>query len=175
MNDLQRNLGAALGYLALGMPEEAWDELESLPPELRAEDLVLDIRISIYHRLEKWEDARVLAESLTKSCPENPQWWILWAYSLRREKSVDDARAVLMNATIKHPDVAIIRCNLACYSCMEGDLETASYLLKQAFAMDPDLKKIALDDSDLAPFFGEVPSASSASGLLQKPSDIDQR
>ncbi len=46
MNERQRYLEAALGYLGLGMHLDAWGELESLPPELRADDVVLEFRIS---------------------------------------------------------------------------------------------------------------------------------
>jgi predicted Zn-dependent protease len=155
MNDLQRNLDAALGYLALGMHQDAWEELESLPPELRADDQVLDLRISIYQGLKKWESARVLAESLAKRSPENPHWWILWAFSLRREKSVEAARAVLLEAALLHPDEALIQYNLACYACVLGQMEAAHKLLSVAFTMDASLKLIALDDSDLDPIFGE--------------------
>ena len=161
MNVLPRHLEAALGYVALGMHQDAWDELECLPPEVRADDHVLDLRISIYQAHGKWEPARVLAESLAKRAPENPQWWILWAFSLRREKSVADARAVLLEASALHPDEAMITYNLACYSCVEGDIETATVLLKQAFALEPDLRKTALDDPDLDSIFG-APSSGAA-------------
>lgn len=155
MNDLQRNLDAVHGYLALGMHQDAWDELESLPPELRADDHVLDLRISIYQDLGKWESARVLAESLAKRSPENPHWWIQWAFSLRREKSVEAARAVLLEAASVHPDEALIPYNLACYACVLGQIEAARKLLTVAFSMDVMLKRVALDDPDLDPFFGK--------------------
>jgi tetratricopeptide (TPR) repeat protein len=155
MNDLQRLLMPVLGYIDLGMFEDAWEELETLPPELRANGAVLDLRITIYHRLGKWESARMLAESLAKKFPENPHWWIQWAYSARREKSVYAARSVLMEAATRHPDVALIPYSLACYSCEEGSIETAKNLLTTAFAMDPKLRKIALDDPDLEPIYGK--------------------
>jgi len=113
------------------------------------------MRIFIYQRVGKWESARILAESLAKKSPKNPQWWILWAYALRREQSVEAARAVLLDAAANHPDVALIPYNLACYSCVEGNVETAAALLKRAFAMDERLKQTALDDPDLDPIFGK--------------------
>ena len=159
MNDLQRHLEAALGYLALGMHQDAWDELESLPPAIRADDTVLELRIQIYQGLGKWKSARILAESLAKRSPENPNWWILWAFSLRREESVEAARAVLLEAAAVHPDVALIPYNLACYACVLGQLESARKLLDVAFSMDGVLKRVALDDPDLDPIFGENSSA----------------
>lgn len=154
MNGQSKHLEPALGYLALGMHQDAWDELEALPPELRVDDRVLEIRISIYHALKKWESARILAESLASRSPEEVGWWILWAYSLRREKSVAAARAVLLEASVIHPDEALIPYNLACYSCVEGDLIGANGFLNMAFSMDKDLRQVALDDPDLEPIFG---------------------
>lgn len=154
MSVLERHLEASRGYLGLGMHQDAWDELESLPPDLRVDVGVVELRIKIYQGLKRWEPARVLAESLAKRSPENPQWWILWAVSLRREKSVEAARDVLLEAAAVHPDVALIQYNLACYASVLGQLEEARNLLAAAFSMDVMLKIAALDDPDLDPIFG---------------------
>jgi len=154
MNDLGRLLTPVLGYIDLGMFEDAWEELENLPPELRSNGPVLELRISIYQGMGKWEAARMLAESLAKRCPENPQWWISWAYSLRREKSVKHARAVLLEAAAHHPNLAQIPYNLACYACVEGNVKATAKLLERAFAMEPELRKTAALDPDLTPMFG---------------------
>jgi len=153
---VQRALTAAHGYLDLGMHQEAWDELEALPPELRAEDAVLELRIDLYLALEKWAPARVLAESLARQAPENPGWWLLWAYALRRETSIEAAREVLREAADRHADVPLITYNLGCYACVIGEIEEAKGLLMRAFEADPELKKVALDDPDLEAIFGVI-------------------
>ena len=161
MNGPSGHLQAAIGYLQLGMFEDANDELEELPPDLRASDEVLALRIEIYQRLAKWESARVLAESLAKRSPEQPDWWLSWSYALRRERSVVEAQAVLRKASEIHPDVALIAYNLACYACVLGDLAEARTLLKIAFNMDLNCKFMALDDPDLEPlwvYLGKPPS-----------------
>ena len=145
-----------MGYITLGMYQDAWNELESLPPELRANVEVIELRIEIYQALGKWEPARVLAESLAKQEPKNPNWWILWAYSLRREKSIHEAREVLQEAALQHPGVALIKYNLACYACVLGEGKEAHRLLTIAFALDDTLRKIALDDPYLDNIFGEI-------------------
>lgn len=155
MNDPSKHLKAAIGFLDLGMAQDAWDELEKLPPFLKDSDAVLDLRIEIFQRLGKWESARVLAESLAKRFPENPSWWIHWAFSVRREKSVEAARTVMMEAESIHPDFPLIPYNLACYESVLGRLSEAGELLKRAFAMDASLKKRALDDPDLEPILGK--------------------
>jgi tetratricopeptide (TPR) repeat protein len=153
MNVSPRHLDATLGYLALGMHQDAWNELESLPPELRANVGVIELRIEILQRLGKWEAARMLAESLAKQFPENPHWWLLWSYALRREQSVETAQSVLREALAIHPDVGMIAYNLACYACVLGDLEETRALLHIAFPLDPSLRKTALDDPDLEPLW----------------------
>ena len=158
MNEIIRHLEACSGYITLGMYEDAWNELESLPPEHRANVDVIELRLEIYQALGKWESARVLAESIAKQDPENPNWWIAWAYSLRREKSIQEAREVLQEAVLHHPGVALIQYNLACYACVLGEVKEAHRLLATAFALDDTLKKIALDDPDLDNIFDVMTS-----------------
>ncbi len=49
---------------------------------------------------------------------------------------------------------ALIPYNLACYSCVEGDILGARGLLAFAFSMDEGLRLTALDDQDLDAIFG---------------------
>jgi tetratricopeptide (TPR) repeat protein len=156
MTDPSKHLEAPVGFLDLGMPQDAWDELEKMPPILRDTDAVLDLRIEIFQKLGKWESARILAESVAKRCPENPNWWPHWAYSLRREKSVEAARTVLQEAAVIHPTVPIIPYNLACYACVLGQIEAAKQLLETALKMYPHLRMTALNAPNLEAIFGET-------------------
>jgi len=45
--DWQRHITAASGYLDLGTGQEAWDELDSMPPEDRARSEVVVMRLVI--------------------------------------------------------------------------------------------------------------------------------
>jgi predicted Zn-dependent protease len=153
-DELEKGLEATVGYLSLGLFDDAWNELESLPPELRANESVMELRIEILLKLERWEFARTLAESQAKRFPENPAWWIHWAFALRREKSIEEARGVLWEAVQRHPACGLIQYNLACYASVLGDQEEAKTRLVRAFALDDDLKAIAVDDPDLEAIFG---------------------
>lgn len=146
---LQSAIDAASGYTALGMYVDAWRELESLPPNLRGVEMVLAAKIEILQKFGKWKYARELAESLAKSFPANPRWWLAWSCSLRREDSVESARSILEKAMDVHPSVALIHYNLACYSCVLGEVERCQLLLEQAFLLDESLKIAALMDPDL--------------------------
>ena len=158
MTDLKRTLDAAAGYLTLGLIDDAWQELEALSPEMERDPAVLELRCEIYQRLGRWNSARVLAESMAHLLPENPAWWLTWAYALRREQSVEAARGVLWEAAQRHPGVPLIFYNLACYASVLGELDEARRLLTKPFAMDPGMKKIAGKDSDLTAVFrnGEI-------------------
>ena len=156
---LKRCLDAVHGFITLGMYQDAWDELENLPPEFRADDVVLALRIEIFHGLQKWESSRVLAESLAKRSPENPGWWLSWSFAVRREESVEAARAVLKKAAEIHPNVALIAYNLTCYTCLMGELAEARELLKRAVGIDGQFRKLALDDPDLEPLWAELGKA----------------
>ncbi|MES2920259.1 MAG: hypothetical protein V4819_01850 [Verrucomicrobiota bacterium] len=69
---------------------------------------MIELRVEILLKLERWKFARALAESQAKRFPENPDWWIHWACALRREKSVWEARGVLWEAVQLHPGCALI-------------------------------------------------------------------
>ena len=49
MNEIIRHLEACSGYITLGMYEDAWNELESLPPEHRANVDVIGKRSLKHH------------------------------------------------------------------------------------------------------------------------------
>jgi len=57
--DWQRNITAASGYLDLGMGQEAWDELDSMPPEDRARSEVVVMRLVILQSMERWDKAEI--------------------------------------------------------------------------------------------------------------------
>lgn len=148
-----RTFNAAVGYLQLGLADDAWEELESLPPDQRDCAAVVELRVEIYRQLEKWEAARIDAEAMTRRNPKNSGWWISWAYALRREKSVEEAREILREALQLHPDELMISYNLACYASVLGELDEARRLLKRVFSEDSDFRAMAVEDPDLVAFF----------------------
>lgn len=153
MPALASALKSSLGYITLGLYQEAWDELESLPPEFRATDEVIGLRIEIYQLLGKWQSARALAESMAKRSPENPTWWIAWANSQRHETCTLEGRWVLYQAIQIHPASAAVLYSLACFSCSLGETKKAQKLLAKAIAIDPKLTAKALDEPDLEAIF----------------------
>ena len=156
MNADEQRVEAAGGYIMLGMWKDAKAELDDLPVVWRTRGEVLRMRIDIYMGEQQWKSARVLSESLARREPDNPKWWILWACSLRHEKSAADAQAVLMEASKLHPEEPLIPYNIACYLCLEGNVRAATVYLHQAFTMEPRLSKTAYRDPDLAELWKQM-------------------
>jgi len=156
MSDLSRHLQAAQGYLELGMFEDASNELEAIDPEGRASPEVVAVRVAIYNVTEKWNLLEVAARHMVKVSPEEPGWWIQWAYGMRRCRSIEDANQILLDAEKLHPKDATIQFNLGCYACQQGDMEEAKRRVAAAINLDSQYRFMALDDPDLEPLWNDL-------------------
>jgi tetratricopeptide (TPR) repeat protein len=142
-----------VGYLELGMLQDAWDALEEIPAQQRHLTPVLQVRLEIYRRMEKFEGMATIAEHLTKVLPEDSQNWISLAYAQRRYIDLQTAEKTLLEAQNRFPEEATIPFNLACYACQLGRLDEAKEKLAKAIEMEPAFKKAALEDEDLKPIW----------------------
>jgi len=152
------HLAAAEGWLELGNPLEANDELDNITPSLRGHPFVLEVRWKIYAQAEKWEMAAEVAKALTTLLPENSFGWIHRAFSLHELKRTQEAWDVLHPVADKFPDQFIIRYNLACYACQLGNLKTSFSWLEKAIdlAGKREIRLMALGDSDLEPLWDKI-------------------
>lgn len=146
---IQRQLTEAVGYLELGMLQEAWDALEEIDAEQRHLPAILQVRLEIYRRMGKYEGMATMAEHLTKEFPEDSQNWISLAYAQRRYLDLQTAEKTLLEAQNRFPEEPTIPFNLACYACQLGRLDEAKEKLAKAIEMEPAFKKAALEDEDL--------------------------
>lgn len=142
------------GLAELELFEEAEDELARLDPDLEVAGV---LRCDLLSRQSRWEEMRELAEGLARRSPESSQWWISWAYAVRRAESVEAAREILTEARKLHPTEAIIVYNLACYASVSGELQRARELLDEAIGLDPVCKEMAAKDDDLKALFRSSP------------------
>lgn len=148
---IEHRLLAASGYLDLGMLADAAAELAALSPDERTRPDVMGLQVDIHMAAKEWTAGAELAGRLVQTDPATPGWWINYAYCTRRAVSVDRAEEILLAAVQQHPDEAMIRYNLACYASVTGRFDEARSRLDAAIALDPRVKKLALDDEDLAP------------------------
>ena len=153
MNEqVAKQVMAVQGYVELGLLVDAEAELDEIDPKL---DVAAMLRCDLFSRQSRWQEMKELAEERVRHSPQNSQWWISWAYAVRRIESVDAAREILVEARESHPDEPIIVYNLACYASVSENYDEARELLDQAIALDAVCKEMAAKDDDLKPLFQE--------------------
>lgn len=154
----QQHLSAAEGFLTLGMYEDANAELEEIDPFCKVLPEVLEVRVEIYGRTQKWDLMQVVAKKLADHDLGDAQWLLLLAYATRRAESIEAAKRILLRAVKQHPEEPIIHFNLACYDCQLGNVDSAKEHLKRALKLQPKCREMALDDPDLEPIWDSFSS-----------------
>jgi lipopolysaccharide biosynthesis regulator YciM len=152
-----RRLEYAQGFLELGLLDDAEEELAEIPESDRGKSEVLAVRMDYYSQRKDWPRAAATAEAYTALEPEEPHGWISWAYAVRRSKTIVEAEKILLRAQRKVGSTcALLHYNLACYRCQQDDDVGALTYLAMAFHLDPQWKKAALSDPDLARLKGRI-------------------
>jgi tetratricopeptide (TPR) repeat protein len=152
------HLRAACGWLELGNPAEAGEEIARIRPEFLHHPDVLEVRWAICAAGCRWEPALEVAEVLIRVDPARASGWLHRAYALRRVKSggLQLAWAALRPAYEKFPTDELICYNLGCYAAQFGRLEEAWEWLHKAMEAAGDVARIkhrALADPDLEPLW----------------------
>ena len=155
------HLQAAMGWLDLGDPNEAGEEIARITPELLDHPDVLEVRWTICAATRSWETAADVAETLVGVAPERSAGWIHRAYALRRSKTggLQHAWAALRPAFERFPKEDVIPYNLACYAAQFGWLDVAWDWLCRAAKAAKDEKMIrdrSLADTDLKPLWDRL-------------------
>lgn len=148
MISTDRRVQYALGYISLGLLDQASDELESVSFDQRFAPAVVRARLELHMASSHWDVVVSFASDFAPAHPNELLPWVHWAYALRELNRVAEARDVLLRAEALH-DRAIIHYNLACYYCLLGDIPVAKERLRRACKLDAKFKASALDDPDL--------------------------
>ena len=156
-----RQLEAAEGWLALGNPQEARQELLSLGTELKGHPLVLDRWWEVAAAMKDWDEALRVATDQLDQFPKDPTGWVHRSYALRRctHGGLQEAWDALAPAVARFPKVSIIPYNIACYASQLGKLSEAWDWLNKAIEAGEDVsavKVLALRDEDLRPLWDRV-------------------
>ena len=144
-----KRLNAAVGYLNLGMPQDAWNELEDITAKDRARPEVLKVRVEVCRALKQWEMMAEVSNHLRKIEPDEVGHALDQAHAARRFKSEAEAAEILSMALRRYCDDALVRYNLACYWCIMGRVEEAREMLGTACRRDESLRELAETDEDL--------------------------
>ena len=146
---MYHNLRAAQGFLELGDPDSAWEELELIPAEERAHPLVLRMRVYIYREKARRMEMAEISRHLTEIEPHDSEHWTNRSFAERRHLGIPEAEKTLRIALEKFPQDALILYNLSCYVAKGGQMEEAKELLGKAIRIDPTFKELAMNDEDL--------------------------
>ncbi len=163
--NLRWRLSHTRGYLALGMLVEAEAELAAIEPADASQPEVQALRVALLHEQQDWARLQTLARELVARQPEEPGWWVSLAFATRRMSSLEQARAILLEAEPRHGEEAIIQFNLGCYAAQLGGLEEARRRVLRAIELREDFRMIARHDPDLEPLRQQDPGFPGTSPL----------
>ncbi|PTY04496.1 hypothetical protein DB346_03410 [Verrucomicrobia bacterium LW23] len=165
-----RRLEAAQGYLDLGMPDDAWLELEEMVQEEgRTWIQVTLFQITLLIQKDDHDGALARAQSLCAEGTEHPQAYIYRSYCLHALHRTEEARDALLAAPDFMRSMALYHYNLGCYECQLGRLEDARRCLRIAIRMLGSYKIIAKDDPDLLPLMDELDEIARDAALVEIP------
>jgi len=156
----RHRLVAALGWMELGRPEEAEQELTPLLRRPRPHPDVLELQWAVLAAQQRWTEAVEVAEALIRIVPDRPSGWLHRAYALRRAPhgGLERAWAALLPAAAHFPRELLVAYNLSCYACQMGRLDEARHWLRQALELGDreHVRRMALQDPDLEPLHPEL-------------------
>jgi tetratricopeptide (TPR) repeat protein len=145
----KRVITAAEGFFALGMFQDAWDELALLAPEQVSGLLVLRLKLAILNGMKRHQEAAEIGASLIANGQADGDVYLATAWAIRRAHGLEKAEELLLSAESLLSDQAIFHYNLACYAAVLGRLAEARERLARAFAIDPAYRRLAPEDPDL--------------------------
>lgn len=147
----------AQGYLALGLADDALEEIRFVSDEERDSDAILEIMMDAHGIRKDWQAAVPVAQEYARRHPGDSKGWISWAFAVRRLESLPAAEQILLEAE-KHigATCALVHYNLACYRCQLGDPTGALHRLARACRLESHWKAAALTDPDLVSLKSEI-------------------
>ncbi len=146
---LKRSLAAIDGYLFLGMPEEAMQELNEIEEADQQDSIVLSNRIRVLLYLHHWTEAERLSKLGGEIFPDENEFMVQRAFALHQLQKAREAIQVLLTAPEWIRKTGILHYNLACYEARLGDLRTARQCIRAAIELNASFKKNAKTDPDL--------------------------
>jgi tetratricopeptide (TPR) repeat protein len=152
---------AAVGWLMLGDPASALEEVERLGDVSRRCPCVLELEWGIHAERCDWTRAAAVAAELIERAPGREFGWVHRAYALRRVPGggLERAWEVLRPALDRFPQSQIVAYNLACYAAQMGRLDEAWMLFQRALAVAREAREVvcmALADADLKPLWPRI-------------------
>jgi len=145
---------AAQGWLELGNPSEAREELDRIASSLHAHPDVLELRWHLSAQAKTWEACIDIARAIIEVAPERAEAWIHCSFALHELKRTQEAYDRLLPCAERFPAVWTVFYNLACYCAQLGRLDECHVWFKKAKDIDGDaVNSAAVGDPDLKPYW----------------------
>ena len=139
------------GWLELGCPAEAYEELERLPDTLHTTREVLKLKCNILSTANNWRELRVLSATSAMYFPQEAAFAEDWAWAEHKEGRTTEAYSILVHAAEKYQKTWRTAYFLACFTYTLKRVREATEWLGLAFllhAAPAQLKQRALREED---------------------------
>jgi Flp pilus assembly protein TadD len=147
--DISSTLRTASGWLELGLPDGALEELCLLPHHQQSHREVLELKLQAQMESTTWNAAADTARLLCSKQPANADYFLHAAYCLHETGDTLAARNQLLRGPKALLAMPHFHYNIACYLWTLGEHARARTHLSQAIAMDESYRESALTDRDL--------------------------
>ncbi|HTG44515.1 MAG TPA: hypothetical protein VK633_08285, partial [Verrucomicrobiae bacterium] len=150
-SSIANTLRQTYGWLELGCPDEAFQELERLPDTLHSTREVLKIKCTILNASKNWRELRLLSSTSAMYYPREAVFAEDWAWAEHKEGRTSDAYAILLQAATKYEKTWRTAYFLACFAYAMKRAREATEWLGLAFLLHTvpgQLKHRALREED---------------------------
>ena len=138
-----------MGWVELGLADEALVELQSLPLEYQRERDALEVKLVAQMDCQSWNSASETARLLCLKAANEPEFFLRAAFCLHETGDTLAACQQLLRGPKTLFEMAIFHYNLACYLWTLGEAPRARAHLLTAVTMDESYLETARTDRDL--------------------------
>jgi hypothetical protein len=154
--DLKRWRQEVEGYLELGMPEMAEEELEALPVGWAEHPMALDGKLAVLMHRQAWPEAVAVGLRGCAAAAGQPSFFIHTAFCLHEMGRTEEAHLLLLSGPAALHREALYHYNMGCYLTVLGRRNEAQDHLDHAFRLDRGLRDFARKDRDLEALWPEI-------------------
>jgi hypothetical protein len=104
------------GWLELGCPTEAYEELDKLPDALHSTREVLKLKCNILVAAKNWRELRVMASTAAMYFPQEPVFAEDWAWAEHKQGETPQAYSILVHACEKYEKTWRTAYYLSCFT-----------------------------------------------------------
>lgn len=150
---LTQSLQRCEGFCELKMWDDAWNELETLPPELQLDLAVLMWRIQVLMGWGEHRKASFIGLSPAQKFPEKLGILLSTAECLIGCSDYDEAAKALKRGLEQLPENADLWLTLARVEALLGDLESSRDCVRRYVTLNPGGKAVLLSIPELDPLW----------------------